>query len=69
MVKVSKKELTELVNQGKKKEELAEYYKIPTSEIVKLVKEAGLKFRKTRKRKSELVDDTTATTTQETVNQ
>lgn len=67
MVNISKKELTEMVNKGAKKEEIAAKYNLTTAATGRLLKEAGLKLKKTHKPTFTLVDDT-VTSTQVAVN-
>lgn len=43
---ISKTELTKLVNDGKKKDEIMSYYGLNASQTTKLLKDAGLKIRK-----------------------
>ena len=67
MVSISKKELTEMVNKGAKKEEIAAKYSLTTAATGRLLKEAGLKLKKTHKPTFKLVDDTANTPTSETI--
>lgn len=67
MVNISKKELTEMVNKGAKKEEIAAKYSLTAAATGRLLKEAGLKLKKTHKPTFTLVDDTTVTPTTESV--
>ena len=46
---ISKAELTSLVNEGKKKEEIASYYGLNNAQTTKLLQSAGLKIRKFHK--------------------
>lgn len=43
---ISKAELTKLVNDGKKKDEIMSHYGLNASQTTKLLKDAGLKIRK-----------------------
>lgn len=43
---ISKKELTSMVESGKKKDEIMTYYGLNASQATKLLKDAGLKIRK-----------------------
>lgn len=56
-VKVSRKALTELVEKGMKKPQLAEHFGVSQSAMTSLLKEAGLKIRKFHNSKPVLVDD------------
>jgi len=62
MIQISKKELTEMVNSGKKKEEIASKYNLTNAATTRLLKDAGLKIKKTHKPTFTLVDDTTVVT-------
>lgn len=53
---ISKAELTTLVNDGKKKEEIASYYGLNNAQTTNLLKSAGLKIRKFHKPVFVLVD-------------
>lgn len=53
---ISKAELTSLVNEGKKKEEIASYYGLNNAQTTKLLQSAGLKIRKFHKPSFMLVD-------------
>lgn len=74
MKQVSKAELTDYINQGKKKDELCQIYGLKSKQVGDLLKEAGLKIKKTRKPQPKafsLVDDLKTTTTSnvtETIN-
>ena len=50
--------LTEQVNKGMKKAELAEFYGIPVTQMTSALKQAGLKIRKFHHPKFVLVDNT-----------
>lgn len=63
MIQISKKELTEMVNSGKKKEEIASKYNLTNAATTRLLKDAGLKIKKTHKPTYTLVDDSTVVTT------
>ncbi len=63
MIQISKKELTELVNSGKKKEEIASKYNLTNAATTRLLKEAGLKIKKNHKPTFSLVDDVTVSVT------
>lgn len=43
---ISKAELTKMVNDGKKKDDIATHYGLNASQTTKLLKDAGLKIRK-----------------------
>jgi hypothetical protein len=59
MKEISKVKLTEQVNSGLKVEDLAEFYEIPKSQVRVMLKQAGLKIRRTRKGSAfKLIDDT-----------
>lgn len=53
---ISKAELTRLVTEGKKKEEIASYYGLNNAQTSKLLQSAGLKIRKFHKPTFNLVD-------------
>ena len=55
---VKKSELTAMVNEGKKRNEIAAYYGLKEAQVAKLLKAAGLKIRKFHLPAFELVDDT-----------
>ena len=55
---VKKSELTAMVNEGKKRNEIAAYYGLKEAQVAKLLKAAGLKIRKFHLPTFELVDDT-----------
>lgn len=57
-VQVTLSDLTNKVNEGWKKDQLAEYYGLPKAQVGKLLKQAGLTIRKFHLPKFELVDDT-----------
>ena len=54
--KISKAELTRLVNEGKKKDEISSYYGLNNAQTTKLLQSAGLKIRKFHKPTFTLVD-------------
>lgn len=54
---VKKSELTAMVNEGKKRNEIAAHYGLKESQVAKLLKAAGLKIRKFHLPTFELVDD------------
>ena len=56
--KVKKSELTAMVNEGKKRNEIAAHYGLKEAQVAKLLKAAGLKIRKFHLPTFELVDDT-----------
>ena len=59
MVKqIKKSELTNLIEQGYKMKELAEYYGIPVTRMKNIVKQAGLRIKSNRGETVVLVDDT-----------
>ena len=55
---VKKSELTAMVNEGKKRNEIAAHYGLKEDQVAKLLKAAGLKIRKFHLPTFELVDDT-----------
>jgi hypothetical protein len=61
MKQITKTELTNLVNQGKKKDEIATYYGLNVAETGRLLKQAGLTIKKVRKPTFTFVDDTNTT--------
>ena len=61
---VKKSELTVMVNEGKKRNEIAAYYGLKEAQVAKLLKAAGLKIRKFHLPTFELVDDTVEETAQ-----
>ena len=61
---VKKSELTAMVNEGKKRNEIAAYYGLKEVQVAKLLKAAGLKIRKFHLPTFELVDDTVEETAQ-----
>ena len=61
---VKKSELTAMVNEGKKRNEIAAHYGLKEAQVAKLLKAAGLKIRKFHLPTFELVDDTVEETTQ-----
>jgi hypothetical protein len=54
---ISLKGLTEQVEAGMKKNEIAEFYSLPISQVTALLKQAGLKIRKFHAKKFELIMD------------
>ncbi len=68
MIQVSKKELTEMVNNGKKKEEIAKHYNLTNAATTRILKEANLKIKKTHKPTYTLIEDTTQPVANTTVN-
>ena len=61
---VKKSELTTMVNEGKKRNEIAAHYGLKEAQVAKLLKAAGLKIRKFHLPTFELVDDTAEETAQ-----
>ena len=61
---VKKSELTAMVNEGKKRNEIAAHYGLKEAQVAKLLKAAGLKIRKFHLPTFELVDDTVEGTAQ-----
>ena len=61
---VKKSELTAMVNEGKKRNEIAAHYGLKEAQVAKLLKAAGLKIRKFHLPTFELVDDTVEETAQ-----
>lgn len=58
MITVTVSDLTTKVNEGWKKDALAEHYGLPVTQMTQLLKDAGLRIRKFHRPKYELVDDT-----------
>lgn len=54
-VRITIEDLTQKVNDGWKKDQLAEHYDLPKAQVTKLLREAGLQIRKFHKPKYELV--------------
>ena len=61
---VKKSELTAMVNEGKKRNEIAAHYGLKEAQVAKLLKAAGLKIRKFHLPTFELVDDIVEETAQ-----
>ena len=61
---VKKSELTAMVNEGKKRNEIAAHYGLKEAQVAKLLKAADLKIRKFHLPTFELVDDTVEETAQ-----
>ena len=61
---VKKSELTAMVNEGKKRNEIAAHYGLKEAQVAKLLKAAGLKIRKFHLPTFELVDDSVEETAQ-----
>ena len=57
-IQVTVSDLTQKVNEGWKKPQLATYYGLPMTQVTKLLQQAGLKIRKFHLPKFVLVDDT-----------
>ena len=57
-IQVTVSDLTQKVNEGCKKTQLAEHYGLPVAQITKLLQDAGLKIRKFHLPKYILIDDT-----------
>ncbi len=64
-VRITKQDLEQKVQEGWKKDQLAEHYGLPVAQMTKVLKEAGLTIRKFHKPKYVLVD---TEETQEDVN-
>ncbi len=62
-VTISKKSLTEDINNSYTQAQLMEKYNIPANSLREILKEAGLKIKKTRVKRFILADDTTQSTT------
>lgn len=62
---VKKSELTAMVNEGKKRNEIAAHYGLKEAQVAKLLKAAGLKIRKFHLPTFELVDDIVEATAEE----
>lgn len=60
-VQVTLSDLTQKVNEGWKRDALAEHYGLPKKQMSDLLRTAGLKIRKFHAPKFELVDDLNAT--------
>ena len=58
VVTISKSDLTQKVNDGWKKPQLAEYYGLPVTQITQALQQAQLKIRKFHKPKFVLVEET-----------
>ena len=56
-IRIIKKDLEQKVQDGWKKDALAKHYKLPVTQMTKLLKEAGLTIRKFHKPKYVLVDE------------
>lgn len=63
-VQVTLSDLTNKVNEGWKKQQLAQHYGLPVAQMTKLLRDAGLQIRKFHNPKYVLVDDTAETTTE-----
>jgi hypothetical protein len=59
-------DLNNLVNSGKKKDEIATHYGLNVAETGRLLKQAGLTIKKSRKPTFELVNDTNTASTDAT---
>ena len=57
IVKITKADLTAKVEEGWKKDKLAEHYGLPMAQMTKVLQSAGLKIRKFHAPKFELIDD------------
>lgn len=57
MIEIKKKELTEMVNNGAKKDEIAAKYNLTSAATARLLKEAGLKIKKTHKPTFKLIEE------------
>lgn len=57
-VRITKSDLTQKVEEGWKKDQLAQHYGLPMSQMTKVLQQAGLQIRKFHRPKFELVDDT-----------
>ena len=64
LVQIKKSELTAMVNEGKKRNEIAAYYGLKEAQMAKVLKAAGLKIRKFHLPTFELVDDSVEETAQ-----
>jgi len=67
MKQISKKELTQDVNARMKKDELCAKYGINKFQMTNILKEAGLKIKKTQTKKVVLVDDVDTTIEENTL--
>lgn len=69
MKQISKKALTEDVNAGMKMDQLATKYELNANQMKTVMKEAGLKIKKTAVKRFILLDDTVPTVvTENTIN-
>lgn len=70
-VAITKKDLAEKVEQGWKKDALAEHYGLPVTQMTKALKQAGLTIRKFHKPKFVFVEESEeeTTTTEEVVSE
>ena len=57
IVKITKADLAAKVEEGWKKDKLAEHYGLPMAQMTKVLQSAGLKIRKFHAPKFELIDD------------
>lgn len=57
VVKITKADLAAKVEEGWKKNKLAEHYGLPMAQMTKVLQSAGLKIRKFHAPKFELIDD------------
>jgi len=56
-VRITTSDLTQKVNEGWKKNQLAEHYGLPVAQMTKVLRDAGLRIRKFHNPKYVLVDD------------
>lgn len=61
MIEISKMELTKLVSEGAKKNQIADKYNLTMAATGRLLKDAGLKIKKTHKPTYTLVDSKPST--------
>lgn len=65
VVKITKADLAAKVEEGWKKDKLAEHYGLPMAQMTKVLQAAGLKIRKFHAPKFELVEDEVETSSEE----
>lgn len=62
MIEISKTELTNLVNEGAKKNQIADKYNLTMAATGRLLKDAGLRIKKTHKPTFKLVEEPSTNT-------
>lgn len=68
MVRITLSQLREIVANGATKQEIADTFGLPMTQVVKLLKQANLKTKRQIAPKFELIDDTVESTTTEIEN-